>query len=246
MPTALVLGASSGIGQAIARQLGSQAYDLVLAGRSPDALAAQARDLELRFGIRVTTHRFEALDFEHHRDWLDACVAETADGLDLLVLCYGVMAEEAEAARDASVAGHMIAVNLTSPVSLLDRAAEYFTARGGGTICAISSVAGVRGRIGNHHYGASKAGLSTYLSGLRVRLAREGVAVVEIRPGMVDTRMTFGLPGLVLLATPTRVARDVSRGIRRRRAVVYTPGIWRWIMLLIRHLPEFVFKRLPI
>jgi short-subunit dehydrogenase len=246
MATVLVLGATSGIGRAIARQLAGDGFDLVLAGRDETALNVSASDLRIRSGVRVQVRRFEALDFAGHASWLAACAAEASGTLGGLVLCHGVMEEEELAARDPERARHMIDVNFTSAVCLLDRAAELFAARAQGFLCVVTSVAGDRGRASNFHYGATKAALSTYLSGLRVRLARVGVAVIDVRPGMIDTQLTYGRGGLVLLAPPSRVARDVARAIRRRSAVVYTPRIWQLVMFAIRALPEFVFRRLPL
>lgn len=246
MPTALVLGATSGIGEAVARRLASEGYDLVLAGRSEAPLQANARDLEVRYGVRARVRLFEALDFASHAGWIEDCAAEIEGGLSGVLLCYGAMEDESEAASDPERARRMIDVNFSSPVSILDRAAEHLSARGEGWICALSSVAGVRGRASNFHYGATKAGLSAYLSGLRVRLGRVGVGVIDVRPGIIDTKLTFGLPGLVFPASPERVARDVSKAIRKNRAVVYTPRIWQPIMLVIRLLPDFVFRRLSL
>lgn len=246
MATAVILGATSGIGRAIAHQLASEGYDLVLAGRDEAGLLADAQDLGIRFGVRARPCRFEALDFDSHRSWMESCAAPAAGGIAGLVLCYGVMEEEEDAARDPRRARHMIDVNFTSPVSILDRAAEYFSIRREGWICVVTSVAGDRGRASNHHYGSSKAGLSAYLSGLRVRMARVNVSVTDVRPGMIDTKLTYGRPGLVLVADPRRVARDVTRAIRAGRAVVYTPRIWQLIMLVIRSIPERVFRKLSL
>jgi len=246
MPTAVVLGATSGIGRALARQLASEGFDLVLAGRDEAALSADASDLEIRCGVSARARRFEALDFDAHAGFFAALVAEMPGGIDGLALCYGVMEEEDDAARDPARARRMIEVNFSSPVSILDRAAEYFAARASGWICVVTSVAGDRGRASNFHYGATKAGLSAYVSGLRVRMARHGVSVVDVRPGMIDTQLTYGRPGLVFLAPPEQVARSAVRAIRADRAVVYTPRIWQLVMLVIRLLPDRIFKRLPL
>ncbi len=246
MTTAIVLGGTSGIGEALARELAAGGSNIVLAGRDLEELEARARDLEIRYGVRTWTRLFEALDFESHRDWFAECEADIGEDFLGVALCYGEMQEEEGAAADATLARRMIDVNFTSAVSILDRAAERLTARGAGWICAISSVAGDRGRASNFHYGSSKAALSAYLSGLRVRLAKAGVSVIDVRPGMIDTKLTYGRSGLMLLAKPSRVGRDIVRGIRSDRAVVYTPPIWRLVMFVIRMLPDFIFKRAPL
>jgi len=246
MPVAVVLGATSGIGEALARELARDGYNLILAGRDEATLAGQAKDLELRFGVRAWPNRFDALDVASHpgrmAQWKELAGAE----VDGVVLCYGAMAQESDAASDPQAARKMIEVNYASPVSILDRVAEDLEARESGFICAITSVAGDRGRATNFHYGSTKAALSTYLSGLRVRMARAGVTVTDVRPGMVDTKLTYGLPDLVLPAKPAAVARDIAAAIRNGKAVIYTPGFWALIMLVIRMIPTTIFKRLPL
>lgn len=246
MKTVLVVGAASGIGEAICREMASAGFDVLLSGRDLAELEASARNLETRFGVRTWVARFDALDFDQHDAWIESCSRLVGGPIDGLVICYAVMEEEPIAAADGRVARRMIDVNFTSSVCLLDRAAAHMKEHGQGFLCALTSVAGDRGRASNAHYGSTKAGLSAFLSGLRVQLAAAGVSVIDIRPGVVDTKLTYGLPNLVLAATPQRVAKDTLRGIRANRAVVYTPGFWRLIMFVIRHLPDFVFKRLAI
>ena len=139
-----------------------------------------------------------------------------------------------------------IDVNFTAVVSLLLLAADYLAKRESGFIAAISSVAGDRGRQSNYTYGASKAALSTYLAGLRNRLFHDGVHVLTIKPGFVDTAMTQGLinPRSPLVASPEQVARDIDKAIQRRRNVLYTRWFWGPIMWIIKSLPECLFKRL--
>lgn len=242
----LLLGATSGIGGALARRIAAEGHDLILAGRDKDDLSSRARDLEVRYGVRAEPLLFEALDFDSHAGLIEACFGSSPEGLEGIALCHGAMSDPEEAAGSFAAAKHMIDVNYTSAVSLLDRAAEHFERRGRGWICAVTSVAGDRGRASNYHYGSSKGALSIYLEGLRVRLARSGVSVVDVRPGMVDTQLTYGLPGLVLVAQPEVVAAGAWRGIQRGRAVVYTPWFWWWIMGIIRLLPHAVFKRIPL
>lgn len=243
----LILGASSGIATALARTLAAAGYDLVLAGRRQADLDRAAADLRIRAGVRIEQIDFEALDFESHASIVARAEATIGSEIEGLVLCHGAMVDEALAGSDFVAAREMIEVNFTSPVSILDRAAPIFESRGTGWICVITSVAGDRGRASNYHYGSTKAGLSQYLSGLRVRLARAGVPVIDVRPGPVDTPMTQSSSAkLPLLASPDRVAKDILRGIRRGSAVVYTPPVWRVILFVIRALPEFVFRRLPL
>jgi short-subunit dehydrogenase len=242
----LLVGATSGMGRALARRLAAEGHALLLAGRDVDALSAIATDIEVRFETRVEARPFEALAFESHAGFFEDCVEHFAGNLHGLVMCHGQMPEQADAERDFALARRMIEVNYLSQVSLLNLAALHFEARQAGFIAVLTSVAGDRGRQSNYLYGSTKAGLSTVLSGLRVRLAKRDVAVVDVRPGFVDTQLTWGRPGLFLVASPETVAGDVLRGIRRGRAVVYTPFFWRGIMMIIRAIPDFVFRRLSL
>ena len=158
--------------------------------------------------------------------------------------------------RHAAVAGRgavrlalnrlAIDTNFTSAASILGLAAGYFEKRRSGYLCVFSSVAGDRGRQSNYVYGSAKAGLTAYLQGLRARLFKSGVDVLTVKPGFVDTAMTWGLPGMFLVATPQRVAADVWRAVQRRRLTLYTPWFWRWVMLMIGSVPEQIFRRLKL
>jgi short-subunit dehydrogenase len=239
----LILAATSGIGAAVAEELAREKHDLILAGRNRDELEKTAADLKIRFGVAAGVEVFDAIDFASHPELFARCIA-SAGRLQGVVLCQGFMAAQAEAQTNFALARQMIDVNYTSAVSLLNLAAEYFEARKAGFICAVSSVAGDRGRQSNYLYGSTKAALSTYLEGLYVRLWKSGVAVVTIKPGFVDTRMTRGLPGIFLVAQPSRVARDICAAIRRRKRVKYTPWFWWGILSIVCAIPTFVFRRM--
>jgi decaprenylphospho-beta-D-erythro-pentofuranosid-2-ulose 2-reductase len=233
----LLTGAGSAIARALAERLAADGDNLVLAGRDVADLSRTAADLRLRFNVKVDVISF------------DDCVARLPEGLDGVVACHGLMFDQTAAEADPDLAREMIDVNYTSVVLILERAAADFLKRGGRgkTIAAISSVAGDRGRKSNYLYGAPKAAVSAYLDGLRHRLAPSGVAVLTIKPGFVDTKMTWGKPGMFLVASPAKVAGDIHRALRRGRGgVIYTPWFWRWIMFIIRSIPEPIFKRLNI
>ncbi len=242
----LVVGATSGMGRALARRLAAEGHALILAGRDTDSLSALATDIEVRSEVKVEVRAFEALAFESHAAFFAECVEHFGGELHGLVMCHGQMPEQADAERDFALARRMIEVNYISHVSLLNLAAIHFEAREAGFIAVLTSVAGDRGRQSNYLYGSTKAALSAVLSGLRVRLAKRGVSVVDVRPGFVDTQLTWGRPGMFLVASPDAVARDVLRGVRRNRAVVYTPFFWAGIMAIIRAIPDFVFRRLSL
>ncbi|MDW8371253.1 MAG: SDR family NAD(P)-dependent oxidoreductase, partial [Geminicoccaceae bacterium] len=157
----------------------------------------------------------------------------------------GTLGDQAAIARDPEATRRTLLTNFVSPAVLLTALAARLEAAGKGCLAVITSVAGDRGRASNYVYGAAKGGLSTFLEGLRHRLAGKGVHVLDIRPGPVDTPMTAHLEkGGFLWASPERVAADIDRAIARRRSVLYTPWFWRWIMLVIRLLPEPLFHRL--
>jgi short-subunit dehydrogenase len=241
VPSFLVLGGTSTIARAIAAELARGGFDLALAGRDGAELAAVAADLRARFGIKTTVHAIDALDVPAHAAALRPALTPDLRGT---VLAIGYLGDQRRAEVDAAEARRIIDTNLTGCVSMLNVVAAHLAASGGGFVCALSSVAGDRGRQSNYVYGAAKAGLSTYLSGLRNRYAREGVRVLTVKAGIVDTRMSAGMPGAGLAASPERVARSVVRAITGGRDVVYVPWFWRGIMLVIRSIPERLFKRL--
>lgn len=236
----LILGAASDMGRAIARRYAEAGRALILAARTPERLEADAADLRLRFKADVRTAAFDALDTAGHAAFLDGL-----GGLPDTVVCVvGLLGDQAESQRDADAARRVIDTNLTGPASILGEAANRMEARGSGTIIGVSSVAGERGRASNYVYGAAKAGLTAFLSGLRNRLSKAGVQVITVKPGFVRTRMTEGmpLPG-ALTAEPDEVARAVLAAEAKGRDVIYVRPVWRLIMLIIRTLPEAVFKR---
>jgi decaprenylphospho-beta-D-erythro-pentofuranosid-2-ulose 2-reductase len=239
----LIVGATSGIARPIAECLAREGHALILAGRDLEEMGKTAADLHLRHSVRVEVRRFEALDFPGHPAFFADCVRACDEPLHGVVVCHGVLIPQATAQQDFAAARQMIDVNYTSAVSILNEAANYLESQKAGFLCAISSVAGDRGRPSNYIYGSTKAALNTYLEGLRARLAKVGVAVTTVKPGFVDTRMTRGLQGMMLVAKPERVARDICRAIRRRRYEVYTPWFWRGIMAIVRAIPTFVFNR---
>ena len=241
MTTVLLLGGTSTIARAIAAELAMRGFDLALAGRDEAELARVAADLRARHGVTASVHPFDAMDMDKHADALAPCLTPALGGV---VLAVGYLGDQRRAERDSIEARRILDTNLTGCVTALNVVAAHLATHGGGFVCALSSVAGDRGRQSNYVYGAAKAGLTTYLSGLRNRWASAGVRVLTVKAGVVDTRMSAGLPGGALAAPPEAVARSVVRAIVRQRDVVYVPWFWRWIMLVIRLIPERLFKRL--
>ncbi len=244
MASVLILGATSGIARAIAAEFASHRADLILAGRDPEELAALAADLNLRYGVTTQTQCLDVLDPAAIETSLPAWLAAAGEALAGVVLCVGTMGDEEVARANRAETERILNTNFTGCALTLNIVANQFEQRKRGFICALSSVAGDRGRQSNYLYGSAKAGLSAYLQGLRNRLFRSGVRVITIKPGFVDTGMTFGRPGLFLLASPEAVARGVYKAINSGKDVAYLPWFWRWIMLAVRLIPEGIFKRL--
>lgn len=240
----LILGATSAIAKAVATELCRRGFDLLLAGRDRDALDASAADLRLRFGASATPLLVDALDFDSHPAFFDRCLEASGPDLAGVVLCIGYLGDQSAAQSRFSEARRILDTNLLAPISLLNLAANHFETRREGFLCAVSSVAGDRGRASNYIYGCSKAGLNVYLQGLRNRLAKAGVRVLTIKPGFVDTPMTLGRSGMFLVASPETVGRRIVAALLRGRDEAYVPGFWRPLMFLIRSIPERVFKRM--
>lgn len=242
----VVLGATSGVGRALADRLAADGCRLVLTGRRRGEVDAVAADLRIRRGIEVSAHVVDALAFDDHPRAMAACLDDAGDELAGVVCCIGYLGDATGADADDAEARRIIDLNLNACVSLLEPAARRLGARGGGFLCALSSVAGDRGRRSNYRYGAAKAGLNTYLQGLRHRLGPAGVRVVTVKLGPVDTRMSYGRREAVMAIAPERAARAIHRALRRGPTTVYVPARWGPIMLAIRSLPEWIFRRLDL
>jgi len=239
----LILGAMSDIARAIAHRYARQGHSITLAARDPGRLAADAADLHVRYGVPVQCLPFDAEQDDAHAGFYAALSPRP----DVAVCAFGQLSDQVAAQQDWPQARTMLMVNYVGAVSILERVAHGMEQRGSGTIIGISSVAGDRGRAGNYFYGSAKAGFTAYLSGLRNRLAGKGVHVMTVKPGFVDTAMTAGMNTPPLLtASPEAVADDVYRAAQKRKNVLYTRWFWRWIMLVIRHIPESLFKRLSL
>ena len=239
--TALIIGATSDIGRAIARRLAADGCALQLAARDPERLERDAQDLRVRTGIVVTLHRCDVLDEDGGISFLD-----DLDPLPNAAVCVvGLLGEQAENERDGAAAERVMRTNYVGPALLLGALAGRFERRGSGVLVGVSSVAGDRGRAANYVYGSAKAGFTAFLSGLRNRLAASGVHVVTVKPGFVRTRMTDGMNLPVrLTAKPEEVADAVIKAVHRRRDIIYVRRVWRLIMLIMRAIPERMFKQM--
>jgi decaprenylphospho-beta-D-erythro-pentofuranosid-2-ulose 2-reductase len=238
--TVLILGASSDIGMALARAYAQAGYALVLAARNHPRLETDAEDLRLRHRGTVRVVEFDALDTANHGRFLD----ELGELPQVVVCVVGLLGDQAVAETDTQAADLIMRSNYNGPALVLNEAASRMQVRGSGQVIGVSSVGGDRGRASNYVYGSAKAGFTAFLSGLRNRLASTGVRVMTVKPGFVNTRMTAGMKlSKRLTAEPAEVATAVLRAQKAGRDVIYVRPIWRLIMLVIRSLPEPVFKR---
>ncbi len=246
MNNVLIIGATSAIAEACARVWAQRGDRVFLAARGQAQLQSVADDLRTRGANFVGFKVFDATAFDQHAALL-ADATQAMGGLDTVLIAHGTLSDQDRAQKDVAYALKEVEVNGTSVVALMGRVAEQFEAQKRGCIGVISSVAGDRGRQSNYVYGSAKALVSAFASGLRQRLHKVGVSVVTIKPGFVDTPMTAHLPkGGPLWAKPDQVARDIVGGMDKGRSIVYTPGFWRLIMLIIKHIPEFVFVKLKL
>jgi short-subunit dehydrogenase len=242
--TWLVLGGSSSVARAFARLAAESGCDIIIAGRDMDDLRHTATDIAIRTDRRVDAVAFDAEALGGHQKFVAEC-RKKAEFLNVFI-AFGAMPEQGEIDGDFKLAVRTVNVNYLGAMSVLHRLAPVLEEQGDGHVVALSSVAGDRGRIKNYVYGSAKAGFNTYLQGLRARLFRKGVSVTTIKPGFMDTDMTWGLEGMFLVASPEDCARACLKAASKRRHVVYVPFFWWGIMNIIRHIPEFIFKRMSI
>jgi NAD(P)-dependent dehydrogenase (short-subunit alcohol dehydrogenase family) len=241
----VILGATKGIGRALARGLASRGDHLHLLGRSADELAAAARDLALRAPQGAPAVGHGHCDLEDPEGFAPALAAadEALGGLDAVVVSAGLFATQDRLEADPQLRRRTLDVDFARTVELCEAARERLLARGGGRLMVLSSVAGDRGRKPVVLYGAAKAGLSAYLEGLDHRWHDHGLKVITVKPGFVRTAMTSGLPEPPFAADPDAIVSAMLRALDRGTPVVYVPGIWRLVMTVIRLLPRFVMRR---
>ena len=243
MTRVLVIGATSGMAQEAARILAARGDRLYLLARDPLKLEAVARDLVARGAAAVEREAADFLDTDRHGALLERAWQAFA-GFDAVLVAHGTLGDQQRCEADYTAAEREIRANFLTAASFLTDVANRFAAAGRGTIAVITGGAGDRGRQSNYVYGAAKAGLSTFLQGLRNRLARQGVRVVTIKPGFVDTPMVAHIKKGPLFASAARAGQLIVRAMAGGGDVVYLPWFWRYIMLAVIHVPERVFKRL--
>jgi decaprenylphospho-beta-D-erythro-pentofuranosid-2-ulose 2-reductase len=246
MKKVVVLGATKGMGRSLARQLAARGDQVFILGRDAEDLARSARDLEARAGKPAGSIGVAACDLEKPAEFgpaLDAAEAALG-GLEIVVVTAGLFATQDQLEADAELARRLLTVDFANTVVFCEEARRRLLARGGGSLCVFSSVAGERGRKPVVLYGAAKAGLSRYLEGLDHKFSSRGLRTICVKPGFVRTSMTDGLKVPPFAGEPDAVAARVLGAIDRGTPVVYAPGIWAAIMMVIRLLPRFVMRRI--
>jgi len=239
----LIAGATSAIAQEAAKRFAAEGASFLLVARDPQKLAAVADDLRARGAKQVETAEVDLQDLSRCALLIEEARKQLG-GLDIVLVAHGTLPDQAACEADTELALQAISLNALSVVALLIPAAAHFEVQGSGCVAVITSMAGVRGRRSNYVYGSAKAAVSTFLEGLRGRMSAAGVAVIDIRPGFVDTPMTAHLPKNPLFASARSVGERVYRAILAGTDVVYTPWYWRWIALLIQLIPRPIFKKL--
>lgn len=239
----LILGARSDIAKAIAYKFAKDGCNIQLAARNAESLATCKTDMELRYQVEVTLHEFDVVNLASHENFVRSLPFLP----DIAVCAVGNMGSQAVSEYDMKAATNVIRTNFEGPANILGVLANYFEKRGSGSLIGISSVAGERGRATNYIYGSAKAGFTAFLSGLRNRLSKRGVAVITVIPGYVATKMTekMDLPAK-LTTQPELVARAIASALIKKQSVIYVSPIWRFIMIIIRIIPEKIFIKMNI
>jgi short-subunit dehydrogenase len=249
-PGALIVGASSGIGEALAQTLAARGYRVALVARRADRLEMLRQQIDAAHGSgRAQVYPFDVRDYDAAPELFARIQSDLDTESELRVVVYvsGVMPDGGQGTWTFDDEREMIETNVLGALCWLGLAVPVLKSRRGSALLGISSVAGDRGRRGNSAYMASKAALSTYLESLRYRLRGSGVRVVTIKPGWVETAMLAGARyPKPLVTSPEAVARRVARACERGPEVVYIPGFWRPITALLRHLPAPLMARLPV
>ena len=241
--TWLIVGASSSIARAFAQLVAAQGHRVILTGQDKAHLDACAADIEIRHGTVARVIAFDAMALDGHAAFLDACGAEAIGTLNIF-LAIASVPDDAEGAADFSAARRTVMTSYVAPISLLWHLTPMLAKQAGGRVIILGSIAGERGRDENYIYASAKAGLHVFAQGLRARLSALGVAVTTAKLGFVDTSRTWGRVPASLSASPITTARACLAAAERAETVVYIPGAWRWIALMLRLMPESLITKL--
>jgi decaprenylphospho-beta-D-erythro-pentofuranosid-2-ulose 2-reductase len=241
----LIIGATSAIAEATAREFASKGDALFLVGRSAPRLQAIADDLKVRGASNVGVCALDLRELREFPSVIDQATQSLA-GLDMALIAHGTLSDQKACEGSVEVMLDEFTTNALSYMAFCTHLANRFEAQGQGTIAVISSVAGDRGRQSNYVYGSAKATVTAFTSGLRQRLSRKGIRVVTIKPGFVSTPMTAAMKKGFLWASPASVGQAIAKAMIRGTPVLYVPWFWGGIMLIIKSIPEAVFRRLQL
>lgn len=241
----LILGATSPIAREVANRYAEEGQPIHLGARDVEEAERIASDIRIRHDVETAAGHFDAREFDEHRNFVGE-VTEAIGPIDVCLIAFGYMGDQEEAERDFEKARQVIEVNYTGAASIAEAVAAHMTERGHGSIIGISSVAGDRGRQSNYFYGSAKGAFALYLQGLRNRLHDEGVHVMTVKPGFVDTRMTFDMETAIPVASPKQISEAIYRAQQRGTDKMYYPRFWAGIMGIIKSIPEKIFKRLSL
>jgi decaprenylphospho-beta-D-erythro-pentofuranosid-2-ulose 2-reductase len=241
----LIIGATSAIAKATARHYAvNNKASFFLVARNADALDELQQDLQVRGAAKVISSAHDMNDDHLYQKWIEEAF-QSLGSIDIVLMAHGILGNQKACEADVFAMKEMMKINALSSLEMLTIIANKMQEQGSGTIAFISSVAGDRGRPSNYVYGASKAVVTTFLQGLRARMAKVGVHVLTIKPGFVDTPMTAAIDkGGPLWAQPEDIAIGIAKAIEKRKNTVYLPWFWRIIMAIIIHIPETIFKKL--
>ena len=241
--TVLILGGNSDVGKSLSRDFSKLGSNIILTSRKKGQLDSFKSDLEIRHSIKCDLEFFDVLDFNSHESFYNNLKKKP----DIVISCIGYLDNQEKSENSFEESLKSIQTNFIGLVSILNIISNDFESRKSGIIVGVSSVAGDRGRGSNYIYGSSKSGFTSYLSGLRNRLFNSGVKVITVKPGFIKSKMTnhLDLPK-ILIATPNEISFDIIKSIKKKKNVVYTKWFWKWIMIIIESIPEFIFKKLKL
>lgn len=245
MKKILIIGATSAIAEATARVYAKNGAQLYLLARNNERLQTMSLDLSVRGADSVEHATLDVNDIQSHQQHLKTAL-ESLGHIDIALIAHGTLPDQQACEQNTELALNELQTNGISTVTLLSELANIFAEQKQGTIAVISSPAGDRGRQSNYVYGAAKACVSVFAQGLRNRLFASGVNVLTIKPGFVDTPMTAEFKKGLLWAQPEAVAKGIVKAIEKGKAQVYLPWFWLFIMTIILHIPETIFKRLKL
>lgn len=240
-----VFGATSKIAEETIKNYAKDNACFYLVGRDLSKIEIVKKDLIARGAEKVCIETCDALDWGKHQTTIENADRELGQ-LDLILIAHGTLPDNEGIRNNHIKVIEEFNINCTSIISLCTLASTYFEKKCKGTIAVISSVAGERGRQSNFIYGSAKSGVSAYLQGLRNRLYPIGIKVITIKPGMVDTPMTAKMKKGLLFANPTTVGKQIYKGINIGRDIMFVPGYWKYIMYVIKSIPESIFKKLKL